>query len=102
MTLMDQGAPDELCIPTEFAKAGMERLVTRWHEVDNGRLRYVVTPRFALSCSTAMLEMAGRTLKSMPLQFRHTSRKIKRKLKRFVRHFRPFRTILAYMNPSIF
>ena len=60
MTLMDQGAPDELCVPTELAKAGMERLVTRWHEVDNGRLRYVVTPRFALSCSPAMLEMAGR------------------------------------------
>ena len=55
-----RGAPDELCIPTELAKSGMERLTTRWHEVDNGRLRYVVTPRFALSCSPAMLEMAGR------------------------------------------
>ena len=102
MTLMDQGAPDELCVPTELAKAGMERLVTRWHEVDNGRLRYVVTPRFALSCSPAMLEMAGRYAQRAYARFRHTSRKIKRKLKRFVRHFRPFRTILACMNPSIF
>ena len=67
MTLMDQGAPDELCIPIEFAVAGMERLVARWHEVDSGRLRYVVTPRFALSCSPTMLEMAGRFAKEHTL-----------------------------------
>ncbi|MEO5885878.1 MAG: guanine deaminase [Candidatus Limnocylindrales bacterium] len=31
------------------------RLIERWHGVDDGRLRYAVTPRFAVSCSAEML-----------------------------------------------
>ena len=30
-------------------------LISRWHGRDNGRLRYAVTPRFAVSCSAEML-----------------------------------------------
>jgi guanine deaminase len=30
-------------------------LIERWHGRDNGRLRYAVTPRFAVSCSADML-----------------------------------------------
>jgi guanine deaminase len=30
-------------------------LIERWHGRDNGRLRYAVTPRFAVSCSAEML-----------------------------------------------
>ncbi len=31
------------------------RLIERWHGVDDGRLRYAVTPRFAVSCTADML-----------------------------------------------
>ena len=40
-------------------------LIDRWHGRDNGRLRYAVTPRFAVSCSADMLResaaLAART-----------------------------------------
>jgi guanine deaminase len=40
-------------------------LIDRWHGRDHGRLRYAVTPRFAVSCSADMLresaELAART-----------------------------------------
>ena len=40
-------------------------LIGRWHGRDNGRLRYAVTPRFAVSCSAEMLResaaLAART-----------------------------------------
>jgi guanine deaminase len=42
-----------------------EDLIGRWHGRDNGRLRYAVTPRFAVSCSADMLResaaLAART-----------------------------------------
>ena len=31
------------------------RLIERWHGADDGRLRYAVTPRFAVSCTADML-----------------------------------------------
>ncbi|HET8784254.1 MAG TPA: amidohydrolase family protein, partial [Candidatus Limnocylindrales bacterium] len=31
------------------------RLIERWHGVDDGRLRYAVTPRFAVSCTAELL-----------------------------------------------
>jgi guanine deaminase len=39
-------------------------LVERWH--GRGRLRYAVTPRFSVSCSEAMLEVAGALLGENP------------------------------------
>lgn len=41
-----------------------EALLSRWH--GQGRLRYAVTPRFALSCSEAVLEAAGALLTRYP------------------------------------
>jgi guanine deaminase len=35
--------------------AQSQRLIERWHGRDDGRLRYAVTPRFAVSCSADML-----------------------------------------------
>lgn len=35
--------------------AQSQRLIERWHGRDGGRLRYAVTPRFAVSCSFEML-----------------------------------------------
>ncbi len=39
--------------------AQSERLCQRWHGAAGGRLRYAVSPRFAVSCSTAMMRGAA-------------------------------------------
>ena len=59
LTLMDQGAPDSVCLATEPALAGAEKLVSQWHGHDDQRLRFCVTPRFALSCSRELMRGAG-------------------------------------------
>jgi guanine deaminase len=60
LTLMDQRCPPALCVPRAEAMAACERLAARWHGHDGGRLGFAVTPRFALSCSRALLEDAAR------------------------------------------
>ncbi len=39
----------------DLSLAQSRRLIERWHGRDDGRLRYAVTPRFAVSCSDEML-----------------------------------------------
>jgi guanine deaminase len=60
LTLMDQACPDPLRVPRPEALASCERLVARWHGHDEGRLGFVVTPRFAVSCSRGLMEDAAR------------------------------------------
>lgn len=60
LTLMDRGAPAELCLPRDVAMNACARLVDTWHGRDDGRLAFAVTPRFALSCTRELLEAAGR------------------------------------------
>jgi guanine deaminase len=44
--------------------AQSQRLIERWHGRDRGRLRYAVTPRFAVSCSPEMLRESAALAKS--------------------------------------
>jgi guanine deaminase len=67
LTLMDQRAPDSVRVEMNAAMQAAERLATRWEGHDGGRLRFVVTPRFALSCSRPLLEAAGRFAKERGL-----------------------------------
>jgi len=60
LTLMDQRCPDALLVPRAEAMAACARLADRWHGHDGGRLAFAVTPRFALSCSRALMEDAAR------------------------------------------
>ena len=57
--LMDEDCPPALQLPPDRALPALEGLVERWHGRDE-RLKIAVIPRFALSCSKAMLEGAGR------------------------------------------
>ena len=59
LTLMDRGAPDELLLASGPALAACTALVERWHGRDRGRLQFCVTPRFALSCTPALLRGAA-------------------------------------------
>lgn len=56
-SLMDARSPDDLQESTAEALASMQRLIERWH--GHGLLRYVVTPRFALSCTPELMRAAG-------------------------------------------
>lgn len=56
--LMDQGAPAALLLPADRALPALEALVERWHGHD-GRLQVAVIPRFALSCTPALMEGAA-------------------------------------------
>lgn len=59
LVLMDRGPEKRLLRGARSALSDCKRLHKRWH-TPNGRLQFVVTPRFALSCSRELLEAAGR------------------------------------------
>lgn len=62
--MMDRECPTELQDTVETAERDCEMLIERWH--GKGRLRYVVTPRFAITSTNDQLAMAGRLFKSRP------------------------------------
>ncbi|WP_436347596.1 5'-deoxyadenosine deaminase [Natronorubrum sp. FCH18a] len=49
--MMDKEAPPGLLEDTDEALAESERLIQQYHGVDDGRIQYAVTPRFAVSCT---------------------------------------------------
>jgi cytosine/adenosine deaminase-related metal-dependent hydrolase len=56
--LMDRRSPEGLEEDTDEALAESRRLVERYHGAFDDRIRYAVTPRFAVSCSEACLRGA--------------------------------------------
>ncbi len=63
-TLMDRGAPAALRDDAETGLRASERLYARWH--GRGRLRYALSPRFAVTSGEAQLAAAGEFLASYP------------------------------------
>ncbi len=63
-TLMDRGAPAALRDDAESGLRASERLHARWHR--RGRLRYAVSPRFAITSGAAQLAAVGEFLESHP------------------------------------
>jgi guanine deaminase len=59
LTLMDRGAPEPLLLEPAVALAACAELIQRWHGHDAGRLRVSMVPRFALSCTPALLHGAA-------------------------------------------
>jgi guanine deaminase len=56
--MMDRFRYDEALADADVldqSVAQSQRLIEKWHGRDEGRLRYAVTPRFAVSCSAEML-----------------------------------------------
>ena len=60
LTLMDRGAPPAVLREAPAALEACEALIERWHGHDAGRLRFCVTPRFALSCTSELMRGAAR------------------------------------------
>lgn len=56
--MMDRNTYDLTIDPSTIldrSLAESARLIERWHGFDDGRLRYAVTPRFAISCTAELL-----------------------------------------------
>lgn len=68
--MMDRNAPDFLLDTAESSYTETKELIERWHK--KGRLRYAVTPRFAITSTNAQLKMAGRLLQEYPDVYLHT------------------------------
>ncbi|CAN5839023.1 guanine deaminase [soil metagenome] len=64
LVVSDVLVPDALVTSPEIAYEESGLLARRWHGV--GRLRYAVTPRFALSCSDELLAACGAVLRDAP------------------------------------
>jgi cytosine/adenosine deaminase-related metal-dependent hydrolase len=54
-TLMDRNSPPELEEDTDVALRDSERLIRRWDNKGNGRLKYALTPRFGITCTDELL-----------------------------------------------
>ena len=53
--MMDTESPDGLEEDTRTALDETERLIRKYHDAHGGRIRYAVTPRFAVSCTEECL-----------------------------------------------
>jgi guanine deaminase len=62
LVVSDRLLREDLHVTAEEALAATEKLIDAWH--GRGRLRYAVTPRFALSCSEEMLGACEAALRS--------------------------------------
>ena len=61
--MMDRKSPAALQEQTEESIAASVRLFDRWDGAENGRLRYIFSPRFAGSCSMELMTRVGRIAK---------------------------------------
>jgi guanine deaminase len=68
--MMDQNAPPELLETAEQSELETRNLITRWH--NHKRLSYALTPRFAPTCSVAMLEKVRLLKEEFPDVYIHT------------------------------
>lgn len=62
--VMDRHAPDGLRDTAASSYTESRELIERWHGVD--RLRYSITPRFAVTSTEAQLALAGRLAAEVP------------------------------------
>lgn len=68
--MMDQNAPPALLETPEQSELTTRNLIYRWH--NHKRLSYALTPRFAPTCSAAMLEKVRSLKEEFPDVYIHT------------------------------
>ena len=57
--MMDRNSPDALLEETEQSISRSVRLFNKWDGAEEGRLRYIFTPRFAAACSMQLMKRVG-------------------------------------------
>ncbi|WP_350656794.1 guanine deaminase [Psychrobacter sp. S1-30-MNA-CIBAN-0213] len=55
--LMDQNAPEHLCVPAEQSIRDTQDIINNWH--GRGRQHVAITPRFAITSTPTQLQLAG-------------------------------------------
>ncbi|MGQ8775213.1 guanine deaminase [Serratia sp. NA_112.1] len=68
--MMDRNAPDELLETPEQSYRQTRELIDRWH--GRKRLSYAITPRFAPTCTPALLTQVQRLREEFPDTYLHT------------------------------
>lgn len=68
--MMDRNCPEYLRDTAQSSYDDSKRLIERWHGVD--RLRYAITPRFAISSSEAQMEAAAALAAAWPGMIIHS------------------------------
>lgn len=68
--MMDRHAPQPLCDTADASYQETKELIEKWH--GRGRLRYAVTPRFAITSTEEQLRLAGQLLQEFPDVYLHT------------------------------
>ncbi|MBE9059631.1 guanine deaminase [cf. Phormidesmis sp. LEGE 11477] len=68
--MMDRNAPKAVCDTAESSYQETKALIQKWHK--KGRLRYAVTPRFAITSTDEQLQKAGDLLREFPDVYLHT------------------------------
>ncbi|MEO0488086.1 MAG: guanine deaminase [Cyanobacteria bacterium P01_A01_bin.123] len=68
--MMDRNAPDFICDSAVSSYQESKALIQKWHK--QGRLRYAVTPRFAITSTDEQLRLAGQLLAEFPDVYLHT------------------------------
>jgi guanine deaminase len=58
--MMDQNCPSKLQEDISSSIESSERLIEKWNDYDKGRLKYVLTPRFAPTCSRELMKEIGK------------------------------------------
>jgi guanine deaminase len=64
LVVSDRGLLPELEVSVDSAFESSRQLIERWH--GRGLIRYAVSPRFAVSCSEAMLDVCGHLSRGAP------------------------------------
>ena len=75
---MDQNSPEYLLEDESESIGASSELIQKWHGYDD-RLFYVLTPRFAISCSKSMMDEIGKLAKGKMYIFKLILQKIKRR-----------------------
>lgn len=68
--MMNRNAPDFLLDTAISSYQDSKQLIEKWHK--KGRLRYAVTPRFAVTSTPDQLQLAGKLLQEYPDVYLHT------------------------------
>ena len=68
--LMDRNCPQDLRDTAASGERDSRELIESWH--DKGRLKYAITPRFAVTSSEAQLQSAGRLAREFPGSLIHS------------------------------
>jgi guanine deaminase len=69
-TMMDRNAPEGLMDTAQESYDATKRLIAKWH--GQGRARYAITPRFAITSTPEQLEMSGALVAEHPECFVQT------------------------------